>query len=799
MRRLLLPLLVAVPAIVLAAHRGGQAPAPSAGGPVTEVVVTLAAPPLAYAGGDRGAAAQRIAAQQARFLEELRSAVPSATTRWRYRTVTNGFAVVLPQRSVPLLQSLPGVRDVATGTSYGASSTTATSAGRIGEHVLWGPGRATAGQGVKIAVIDDGVDQKHPFFSPAGYTMPEGFPKGQTAYTTAKVIVARSFPPPDANWRYAARPFDPQESSHATHVAGIAAGNFGTRVPSGGRVSGVAPRAYIGNYKALTVPTASGLGLNGNAPELVAAIEAAVNDGMDVLNLSLGEPEVDPDRDVVARALDAAAAAGVVPVVAAGNSFDELGAGSVGSPGSSARAITVAASEGGPEGSVASFSSAGPTPISLRLKPDVTAPGSDVLSSVPDGWERFSGTSMATPHVSGLAALLLQRHRDWGPDEIKSAIVATAHPLGSGATSAPTRIGAGLVDPVAADRPLLWTNPTSVSFGLLDPGQLATAEVEIDDADNGAGEWRVTVVSKGLPRNTVVDAPHTVTVPGVLDLTALAGESTGPGAGVVLLRRRNAVRRLPFWLRVSAPALAAARTTPLRGAGLHHGDTRGRRALVTTYRYPEVPVGGGITARLAGPEQVFRVRLPRPVVNFGVAVVARDPGVTVEPRVVSAGDESRLTGVAGLPVNNNPYLDSFGAPVLAAGATRADAGVYDVVFDSRTRLGAGRFTFRFWVDDVTAPRANLVAASVARGRPFRIRVTDTGSGVDPGSVRVTLDGLSAPRAVRGGSITVPTGDFELGRHVLLVRVSDFQETRNDENVARILPNTRTLRAVVTVR
>ena len=173
--------------------------------------------------------------------------------------------------------------------------------------------------------------------------MPAGFPKGQTAYTTAKVIVARAFAPAGTTWKYARKPFDPVQSGHATHVAGIAAGNAGTTATGGVKVSGIAPRAYIGNYKALSVPTDANVGLDGNAPEIVAAIEAAVADGMNVINLSLGEPEVEPSRDIVARALDAAAAAGVVPVVAAGNDFEEFGGGSLISPGTSERAITVAA------------------------------------------------------------------------------------------------------------------------------------------------------------------------------------------------------------------------------------------------------------------------------------------------------------------------------------------------------------------------------------------------------------------------------------------------------------------------
>ena len=222
-----------------------------------------------------------------------------------------------------------------------------SSPGFIGAPALWGQTLSSAGNGVKIGIIDDGLDKTHPYFSARGYRMPRGFPKGQKSLTSAKVIVARAFAPRTPKWKYSKRAFDPLNSDHATHVAGIAAGNHRTQA-QGRRISGVAPKAYLGNYKVLTVP--SGFGLNGNSAEIVAGIEAAVRDGMDVINLSLGEVEIDPSRDIVAAALDGAAAAGVVPVVAAGNNFEELGAGSVTSPGSSDRAITVAAEseEGGP-------------------------------------------------------------------------------------------------------------------------------------------------------------------------------------------------------------------------------------------------------------------------------------------------------------------------------------------------------------------------------------------------------------------------------------------------------------------
>ena len=82
----------------------------------------------------------------------------------------------------------------------------------------------------------------------------------------------------------------------------------------------------------LTIPTGA-FGLDGNSPEIVAGIERAVLDGMNVINLSLGEPEITPSRDIVVQAIDAAADAGVVPVIAAGNDFDVLGPGSIDSPG----------------------------------------------------------------------------------------------------------------------------------------------------------------------------------------------------------------------------------------------------------------------------------------------------------------------------------------------------------------------------------------------------------------------------------------------------------------------------------
>src|SRR5262249_34465910 len=154
-------------------------------------------------------------------------------------------------------------------------------------------------------------------------------------------------------------------------------------------------------------------GLDGNSAEIAAALEAAVADGMDVVNLSVGEPEVEPSRDLVDTAIDGAAAAGVVVVASAGNDFDVNGFRSVGSPANARGAIAVAAVDSANR--MAYFSSAGPTPVSLQFKPDVSAPGVGVLSSLSPG-NRFGtldGTSMSSPGVAGAAALLKERHPTW--------------------------------------------------------------------------------------------------------------------------------------------------------------------------------------------------------------------------------------------------------------------------------------------------------------------------------------------------------------------------------------------------
>src|SRR5918995_4011468 len=173
LRRVFLFVVVALFAGSLPALAGSSAPARPAGG-VAEVVVLLDGPSTG----------------QAEFIDRLLEDIPQAKVRWRYRTVLNGFTVVLPRGELPRLRSHPNVAEVYPSVRY--SPTLYSSPGFIGAPALWGPGLSSAGNGIKIGIIDDGVDRTHPFFRTVGYRMPPGYPKGQRAHTTAKVIVARA-------------------------------------------------------------------------------------------------------------------------------------------------------------------------------------------------------------------------------------------------------------------------------------------------------------------------------------------------------------------------------------------------------------------------------------------------------------------------------------------------------------------------------------------------------------------------------------------------------------------------------
>ena len=183
---------------------------------------------------------------------------------------------------------------------------------------------------------------------------------------------------------------------------------------------------------------------------------------------------------------------------------------------------------------------------------------------------------------------------------------------------------------------------------------------------------------------------------------------------------------------------------------MYRGTTRGQPSVVSRYRYPETPSGVGVTTTLRGPERVYRLRLTKRVANFGVVITRLGRGSRVEPRVVAGVDENRLTGYAGLPMNHNPYLADFRQVIPAAGALSPAPGDYAVVFDSAGRTGAGSFTFRYWVNDVTPPLLRLVSGSIRQGSRLRVTATDAGAGVYPTSIVAAVDGRRCLRPFDAG-------------------------------------------------
>src|SRR5919108_216511 len=221
----------------------------------------------------------RVVAAQRQAAARLLRAIPEARIGWRYQVVLDGLTVSLPVTKLPRLARLPFVRKIFPSVTYHLN--TNKSPGVIGADELHAATGAF-GDGIKIGIVDDGVDPTNPFLQPGGPDHP----------------------------------------------------------PTCG-LSGVAPHAYLGNYRVFNVPTP--IGQIANTPEIAAAFEAAVRDGMDVINFPGGGAETEPANDAMIDVVHNVAAAGVVPVISAGNDRDDFGMGTVGSPGSAPDAITVAA------------------------------------------------------------------------------------------------------------------------------------------------------------------------------------------------------------------------------------------------------------------------------------------------------------------------------------------------------------------------------------------------------------------------------------------------------------------------
>lgn len=299
---------------------------------------------------------------------------------------------------------------------------------QIGAPAAWQAGYT--GQGVTVAVLDTGVDAQH-------------------ADLAGKVAESRNF---------TEVPEEGDTVGHGTHVASTIAGSGAA---SEGRYQGVAPDATL---------------LSGKVCESVFCTESAILAGMQwaaaekhatAVNLSLGgfdTPEIDPLEEAVNTLT---AEHGTLFVIAAGNDGSD---GSVSSPGSADAALTVGAVDKSDE--LAVFSSRGPRVGDDAVKPDITAPGVDIVAArasgttldqpVDEHYVRASGTSMATPHVVGSVALLAQQHPDWTAGRLKATLMAAAKP--NPALTAYQQ-GAGRADVARAITQTVTTDPVGLSYG----------------------------------------------------------------------------------------------------------------------------------------------------------------------------------------------------------------------------------------------------------------------------------------------------------------------------------------------
>lgn len=499
------------------------------------------------------------------------------------------------------------------------------------------------GKGVKVGVIDTGIDYTHPDL--------------QANYVGGYDLVDLDADPMESTGG------PNEETIHGTHVAGIIAAD--------GDLQGVAPDAELYAYRAL------GEGGMGTTIQVLAAMEKAVKDDVDVINLSLGNAVNGPDYPTsvaVNRAVDL----GISVVIASGNDGpDEW---TVGSPATASKAITVGATaqpmevpslyegkhdkdipfnlflgsvpwdlqkdyqmvsmddEGAslqgkialaergdvpfydmakeaqdkgaralliyhdeqdpipgtveniekpvtiPVGSlshsdgkwlvdktkkdslyldttyhetplqVADFSSRGPVTITWEIKPDILAPGVNIFSTVPGGYQMLQGTSMATPHVTGVLALLKEAHPDWTPDELKAAIDTTAATVSAKDDERypPSTQGMGQIQPNKAIQSSTVIDAPFLSFGKIDDGQREeTKKMTIANTSDQTKQYRFSIPKAN--QGIMWDIPQTFSLEANEEKTVEVGMRAIPSVlkegihqGYLTLEEQDDTYHLPY-------------------------------------------------------------------------------------------------------------------------------------------------------------------------------------------------------------------------------------------------------------
>ncbi|SCF34924.1 S8 family serine peptidase [Micromonospora mirobrigensis] len=484
----------------------------------------------------------------------------------------------------------------------------ADSVAQVGAPQAWAAG--SDGTGSTVAVLDTGVDATHPDLA-------------------GKIKDAVSFVPGSDTG---------DRRGHGTHVASTVAG---TGAASGGTEKGVAPGADLLIGKVLDD---SGSGLNS---WIIAGMEWAAHHAR-VVNMSLGSQEASDGTDPMAQAVERLTAeTGTLFVIAAGNTYGES---TIGSPGAADSALTVAAVDGGDVR--AAFSSQGPRFGDQGLKPDISAPGVQILaaraaqSPGTGSYVKMSGTSMATPHVAGAAAIVAARHPDWSADRIKDALMSASKTL-PGTT--PYQVGSGRLDVPAALGDLQATGSADLGFHAWPHSDDQPVSRTVTYRNSGAApvtlDLALTVRGPdGTPVALGTVSPRQVTVPAggaasatvTGDPTAVAG--TGRYTGALVATDGTGAAR-------AHTAVALVKEEERYGLTLKGTGRDGK------------PLGGYVTVYRYGDEMT--------------RTVALDPATGTAPTLRLPPGEYTVTGF--LPVAGDGGPDSLGAALLGNPSLKLDA------------------------------------------------------------------------------------------------------------------------------
>ena len=368
-----------------------------------------------------------------------------------------------------------------------------TSNAQIGTPAAWEAG--LTGKGVKVAVLDTGVDLTHPDLKD-------------------RVSETKSF-------------IDGQEvadrNGHGTHVSSTVGGSGAA---SDGKEKGVAPGATLAVGKVLSDQG------SGTQSQIIAGMEWAATDvHAKIVSMSLGSSQGSDGTDPMVQAVNALSKdTGALFVIAAGNASSP---GSIGSPGAADSALTIGAVDSADRR--APFSSQGPRFGDNALKPDLSAPGVDILaarSQLASGsgpYTSMSGTSMATPHVAGVAALLAEKHPDWSGQQLKDGLMSTSQRI-SGTSY---EVGAGRVDvPSAIAAQITATGSADLGFTRwpYEANQPVTKTLTYTNASDQPVTLALT--AEGAPAGVVTLADSTLTVPahGTAQ-TTVTGDGTAAPVG----------------------------------------------------------------------------------------------------------------------------------------------------------------------------------------------------------------------------------------------------------------------------